>query len=326
MLGHALVATEDPKNFAEAKQVLKAAVNRDNQDPFAWYQLGIIYDREGDPARARWRPRSAATSRASPRWRWPAPQMAMKGIPPGTPDWLRAQDIAMVSKAELAKKDKKYRDEKTSERQQGRRRNVDSDRPSPEASSARLLTAALLTFAAARMISSQIVRQGLLADPQILSDTIDALRDAQYAPVLDANRAAIETPFASSWKGAAKPEVTLVEFFDYACPYCKASNPHVDRLLKEDKGLRVVYRELPILGPDSLTSARLSLEASKLGRFAQFHDALWAAGPPGARDQRAAAQAAGIAPTPKATPQIEAELKRNFRSPASSARPERRCS
>src|SRR3982751_499715 len=52
MLGHALVSTEDPKNFAEAKQVLKAAVSRDNQDPFAWYQLGIIYDREGDIGRA----------------------------------------------------------------------------------------------------------------------------------------------------------------------------------------------------------------------------------------------------------------------------------
>ena len=52
MLGHALVATEDPKNFAEAKQVLKGAVGRDNQDPFAWYQLGVIYDREGDEARA----------------------------------------------------------------------------------------------------------------------------------------------------------------------------------------------------------------------------------------------------------------------------------
>ena len=52
MLGHALVETEDSKNFAEAKQILKVAVNKDNQDPFAWYQLGIIYDREGDPARA----------------------------------------------------------------------------------------------------------------------------------------------------------------------------------------------------------------------------------------------------------------------------------
>ncbi len=109
---------------------------------------------------------------------------------------------------------------------------------------------------------------------QILSEAVDALRDRQYAPVLEANRAAIETPFASSWKGAAKPDVTLVEFFDYACPYCKASNPHVDRLLREDKGLRVVYRELPILGPDSVAAARLSLAASKAGRFAQFHDAL----------------------------------------------------
>ena len=52
MLGHALVETNDPKNFDEAKQILKVAVNRDNEDPFAWYQLGIIYDREGDPARA----------------------------------------------------------------------------------------------------------------------------------------------------------------------------------------------------------------------------------------------------------------------------------
>jgi protein-disulfide isomerase len=175
-----------------------------------------------------------------------------------------------------------------------------------------VLTVGLLAYAAPTIISSRIVRQGLLADPNILSDTIDALRDAQYAPVLATNRAAIETPFGSSWKGAAKPEVTLVEFFDYACPYCKASNPQVDRLLQEDKGLRVVYRELPILGPDSVTAARLSLEASKLGRFAQFHDALWAAGRPAPETNAAAAQAAGITPAPKSDPEIEAELKRNY--------------
>ena len=175
-----------------------------------------------------------------------------------------------------------------------------------------VLTVGVLAYAGPGVVSSRIVRQGLLADPKILSDTVDALRDAQYAPILDANRAAIETPFASSWRGAAKPEVTLVEFFDYACPYCKASNPHVDRLLREDKGLRVVYRELPILGPDSVTSARLSLEASKLGRFTQFHDALWAAGRPAPQTNAAAAQAAGISPAPKSDPEIEAELKRNF--------------
>jgi len=175
-----------------------------------------------------------------------------------------------------------------------------------------LATAALILFAAPQYLSSRIVRDGLLADPKILSDAVDALRDAQYAPVLAANRTAIETPFGSSWKGAAKPEVTLVEFFDYACPYCKASNPSVDRLLKEDQGLRVVYRELPILGPDSVNAARLSLEASKMGHFAQFHDALWAAGRPAADTNAQAAAAAGIAPHPKPDPEIEVELKRNF--------------
>ncbi|HZC37894.1 MAG TPA: DsbA family protein [Sphingomicrobium sp.] len=174
------------------------------------------------------------------------------------------------------------------------------------------VTAALLVFAAPDYLSSRIVRQGLLSDPRILSDTVDALRDAQYAPVLATNRAAIETPFGSSWKGAAQPQVTLVEFYDYACPYCKASNPHLDRLLSEDKGLRIVYRELPILGPDSLTAARVSLAASKAGHFAQFHDALWAAGRPAADTIAAAAQSAGVAPTPPSDPLIEAELKRNF--------------
>jgi protein-disulfide isomerase len=172
--------------------------------------------------------------------------------------------------------------------------------------------AALLVFAAPNFLAKRIVRQGLLADPNVLSETIDALRDAQYAPVLAATRAQVETPFASSWKGAAKPDVTLVEFFDYACPYCKASNPYVDRLIQEDKGLRVVYRELPILGQDSVIAARLSLQASKVGRFAQFHDALWAAGRPAPDTITKAAQAAGIPSTPPNDPVAEQELKSNF--------------
>jgi predicted Zn-dependent protease len=108
MLGHALVATEDPKNFPEAKQILKVAVNRDNQDPFAWYQLGIIYDREGDDARASLATAERSNLEGNSKMALASAQMAMKGIPQGTPDWLRAQDIAMVSKAELSKKkDKK---------------------------------------------------------------------------------------------------------------------------------------------------------------------------------------------------------------------------
>ena len=112
MLGHALVSTEDPKNFTEAKQVLKAAVSRDNQDPFAWYQLGIIYDREGDPARAALATAERSNLQGENKMALASAQMAMKGIPANTPDWLRAQDIAMVSRTELAKKDKKYRDDK----------------------------------------------------------------------------------------------------------------------------------------------------------------------------------------------------------------------
>ncbi len=174
------------------------------------------------------------------------------------------------------------------------------------------LTAVVLVFAAPQFLSSRIVRDGMLADPQILVDTADALRDRQYAPTIAANRAALETPFASSWKGAAKPEVVLVEFYDYACPYCKASNPHVDQLLKETPALRVVYRELPILGPSSVEAARLSLTASKAGRFAQFHDALYSAGKPAPDTNAAAARIAGIPAVPTQDPAIEAELKRNF--------------
>jgi protein-disulfide isomerase len=176
-----------------------------------------------------------------------------------------------------------------------------------------LLTLAVLLFAPPSLLGSRIVRAGILANPQVLLEAGDALRQAQFAPVLTANRAAIETPFGSSWKGAAKPEVTMVEFFDYACPYCKASNPAVDRLLQEDKGLRVVYRELPILGPDSVSAARLSLEASKVGRFAQFHDTLWAAGRPSPQTNAQAAAAVGIAPQPTPDAAIETELNSNMK-------------
>ena len=109
MLGHALVETNDPKNFDEAKQILKVAVNKDNEDPFAWYQLGIIYDREGDGARAQLATAERSNLEGNPKLALASAQFAMKGIPPGTPDYLRAQDIAMVSRAELAKKDKRYR-------------------------------------------------------------------------------------------------------------------------------------------------------------------------------------------------------------------------
>src|SRR4029453_726762 len=98
MLGHALVATEDSKNFAEAKQVLKGAVNRDNQDPFAWYQRGVIYDREGDEARASLATAERNNLQDNPRQALASAELAMRGIPAGTPDSPRAQEFSMGSR------------------------------------------------------------------------------------------------------------------------------------------------------------------------------------------------------------------------------------
>ena len=106
MLGHALISTEDKKNYAEAKTILKTAVSVDNENPFAWYQLGMIYDQEGDTPRAALATAERNNLEGNPKLALASAEMAMRGIPAGSPDYLRAQDIAMVSRTEL-KKDKK---------------------------------------------------------------------------------------------------------------------------------------------------------------------------------------------------------------------------
>ena len=105
-LGHALIASEDPKNFAEAKQVLRSAVNRDNDNPFAWLQLGIVYDHEGDEPRAALATAERNNLEDEPKLALASAKQAMAGLAVGTPDYLRAQDIAMVSQAQLKKKKK----------------------------------------------------------------------------------------------------------------------------------------------------------------------------------------------------------------------------
>ena len=175
-----------------------------------------------------------------------------------------------------------------------------------------VLTAGALLLAGPSLFGEKLVREALLSKPEIIMEASDALRDRQYAETLAPIRASLETPFHSSWKGAAKPEVTLTYFYDYACGYCRQSNPDIERLMAEDKGLRVVYREFPILGPDSLAAARVSLAASKAGKFAQYHDALYAAGRPGPDTIALAARAAGVPAQPVNDPAQEAELQANM--------------
>jgi predicted Zn-dependent protease len=105
LLGHALISTEKAEHAAEAKSVLRAAVARDNRNPFAWYQLGIAYAREGDEARAALATAEQHNLTGRPQLALTSARAAMAGLAPGTPDWIRAQDILLVSQAEVEDKD-----------------------------------------------------------------------------------------------------------------------------------------------------------------------------------------------------------------------------
>lgn len=109
LLSHALIATEDPANFEEAKRLLRVAVQRDNTNPFAWHQLGIIYDREGDQSRAALATAERYNLIGQPQLALPNAEQAMIGLAVGTPDWIRAQDIAMVSRTAVEQQRRRNR-------------------------------------------------------------------------------------------------------------------------------------------------------------------------------------------------------------------------
>lgn len=108
LLGHALIATEDPANFKEAQGVLKTAVARDRENPFAWYQLGVIYAANGDMPRAYLASAEQQVMAGRMEEALRSAQAAVAGLPQGTPDWLRAQDIEMQARAAL-ERDRKRR-------------------------------------------------------------------------------------------------------------------------------------------------------------------------------------------------------------------------
>lgn len=76
--------------------------------------------------------------------------------------------------------------------------------------------------------------------------------------------------------GNPNGDVTLVEFFDYRCPYCKAIEPSLEALIKEDGKLRVVYKEFPILGPTSVVASRAAIAARQQGKYTEFHGRMMA--------------------------------------------------
>jgi protein-disulfide isomerase len=139
-----------------------------------------------------------------------------------------------------------------------------------------------------------IVADYIKANPQIIPEALEAQRDGEIAKAIGAIRPALEKPYAGAWAGNADGDVTLVVFTDYACGFCRASVPDVDRLIREDKRLKVVFRELPIIAPQSRDAALMALAAARQGKYDAFHHAMFAVGSLDAAGIAAAAERAGV--------------------------------
>jgi protein-disulfide isomerase len=132
-----------------------------------------------------------------------------------------------------------------------------------------------------RQAIEAIVRDYLIKNPEVMIEVLEAAKEKisseaqaqRKAALVERRRDIFEDPNAPV-VGNPQGDVTLVEFFDYRCPYCKQVAPAIEALLTEDKQLRVVYKELPVLGPESVTAARAALAARKQGKYEALHRTL----------------------------------------------------
>lgn len=107
LFGHALIATENPVHFDEAERVLRAAVARDRAIPFAWYQLGVVYAARGDIPRARLASAEQQVMSRQYAEALRSAEAAERGLPAGSPDWIRAQDIGNEARDALERERKR---------------------------------------------------------------------------------------------------------------------------------------------------------------------------------------------------------------------------
>jgi len=143
-------------------------------------------------------------------------------------------------------------------------------------------------------LGGHATRDYLYAHPEVLPEAINRYqaqqRQAQLAPV----REQLMAPFPGAVLGNPKGSVTLVEFSDYACSYCRQSVADVQQLIAGNPDLRVVVREYPILRPESVDAARMGLAAAQQGKFAGFHEAMYRLGPPNKETIAQAAKESGM--------------------------------
>jgi protein-disulfide isomerase len=148
----------------------------------------------------------------------------------------------------------------------------------------------------------QILRDALRSDPSILRDAVAALQqdearqqDAAAQNAITSERHALTENAADPIGGAANGDVTVVEFYDTRCPYCRRLTPTMAALVKADPKVRIVYKDLPILGPDSMLEARALLAAQRQGGYTPMQEAVMTAtGPASAAGLRAKAVALGL--------------------------------
>ena len=134
---------------------------------------------------------------------------------------------------------------------------------------------------------SAAVAEALRTNPEIVVEALQAMQSRQgqmeqmrAKQAVVANRAALEQDGNSAVGGNPRGDVTLVEFSDYRCPYCREALAIVNALIKSDPNLRVVYKEFPILGPESMMAARAAVAARSSSYYAAFHEALMTAPSP----------------------------------------------
>lgn len=127
----------------------------------------------------------------------------------------------------------------------------------------------------------QLAIEAILENPEVIQEAVAILRQRQEADrlagvkqVLESRREDLERDPNAPVLGNPKGDVTIVEFFDYNCPYCKQVSGDVKRVIENDEDVRLVYREWPILGPGSVFAARAALASRKQGKYEEMHWAL----------------------------------------------------
>lgn len=143
-------------------------------------------------------------------------------------------------------------------------------------------------------LADQQTREYLLANPEVLPEAMDELQRRDMLARIDPVRGELETAFPGAVLGNPNGTVTLVEFTDYACGYCRQSVADVNALIAANPDLKVVIREYPILSAESVDAARMALAAAQQGKYAAFHDAMFAAGQLTPATIEAAATQAGV--------------------------------